>query len=300
MGETKLIKIIVWGIGDGYNHIRSQLQQLEEEGDIRIVAYTGNEKLIQLNGSDYIRKEDIHTIKYDYILITTNNFNVVKNEAVFCYGISKEKIIDSKVLNILGFTFTKYIELINQKPTFISNNCTAGIIYNLIGMRFTSPIINMYIKDDDYFKLIDNFTASMESEIELTGINYDSGTQLKYPIYTISDTGIELNMNHYSDFNVAKEKWKERKSRINYDNLIFIFKAENQESVRKFNMLDIKKRILFSPYKNEGTPNNVYIDSKLSGDRPYWHYVNGSLTCKYPLYNVMELLLNQKYIPYAW
>lgn len=295
-----MIKIIVWGIGFGYNRIRTHLQQLEEIGDIKIVAYTGNERLTKVNGCDYIAKEDIHNVKYDYILVTANDFNLVRNEAVFCYRISNKKIIDSKVLNIIGFSFTKYVKLVNQNPTFISNNCTAGIIYNLLGMRFTSPLINMFVKDDDYFSLIENFKQNMESEILLTGINYDSGTQLKYPVYTIRNTGIKLYMNHYGDFSVAKEKWDIRKTRINYDNIIYIFKAENQESANKFSKMNIGKKIMFSSFRNTEMSNNVYIDSKLSGERPYWHYVNGSLLGMYPLYDVMELLLNQKYIPYAW
>ena len=45
-------------------------------------------------------------------------------------------------------------KLKNKDFTIISNNCSAGFIYNNLKHEFLTPIINLMFEDEDYIKLI--------------------------------------------------------------------------------------------------------------------------------------------------
>lgn len=44
----------------------------------------------------------------------------------------------------------------NVNPTIISQNCIGGVIYSDLGLKFSSPTINMFIEDNDFVKLAEN------------------------------------------------------------------------------------------------------------------------------------------------
>lgn len=287
--------IIIWGIGNGFRRVSAIIDYLIEIKDINLVAFTGNEKIKSIDGVPFVRKEELKTIEFDYIVVTANTYSIIKDEAIWVYNIPSQRILDAKILFINGFRFESYRKLVDQNPTFISNNCTGGIIYNMLGLRFTSPIINMFITDYDFIEFSQNVPKYISHEIVLDSTAYDSGTKIQYPVYRIEDSRIKLHMNHYSDFCEGKRKWEERKQRINFDNLIFVFSSLNATTIEKFNDLDFDKKIIFTNRSSEISGESIVkVNQEMDGERPFWYYVQGSLTGRYPMYNVMELLLNQK------
>ena len=38
--------------------------------------------------------------------------------------------------------------------TIISNNCLAGVIYNILGLEFCSPTINQWMKMAEYYEFV--------------------------------------------------------------------------------------------------------------------------------------------------
>lgn len=44
----------------------------------------------------------------------------------------------------------------NVNATIISQNCIGGVIYSDLGLKFSSPTINMFIEDNDFVKLAEN------------------------------------------------------------------------------------------------------------------------------------------------
>lgn len=73
-----------------------------------------------------------------------------------------------------------------------------------------------------------------------------------YPCGKIGD--IEIRFNHYKSFDEAKEKWEERKKRINFDNL-FIMAIDGDgctyETIKRFDKLPFENKVIFThkPYK---------------------------------------------------
>lgn len=117
----------------------------------------------------------------------------------------------------------------NTNPTIITNNCIGGIIYHDLGLKFTSPTINLFFqKTADFFAFVDD----IKYFVEQTPIQVYEEDK-KYPIGEFEKDGkmIRVYFMHYKTFDEAVSKWKERGRRINYDNLFVI--AEYPEEIRE-------------------------------------------------------------------
>ncbi|MGM9534774.1 MAG: DUF1919 domain-containing protein, partial [Intestinibacter sp.] len=182
-----------------------------------------------LNGSKLVLKEKI----YNCILF-------IKKFVQRCKG--KVKSINNKKL------IKNAKERLNNKEfTIISQNCTGGVFYHDMGMQFLSPTINLHIKSNDYIKFVKNIKSYIEKDLDMRYGEF-------YPIGKLDD--IEIYFNHYNTCQEAFDKWNERKTRINYDNLIVIMTDRDgftSTEMEEFKKLKYKK-LLFtsnSEFKNE-------------------------------------------------
>ncbi len=140
----------------------------------------------------------------------------------------------------------KYIEYVqgrydySKKPSIICSNCIGGIIYHNLGMQFLSPTINLWIPTNDFIKFIRNIREYVEEDLVL--VNNKQG----YPIVLLKD--ITIHFNHYKTFEEAKQKWNERKKRIDYDNL-YIMMGDNglsYEDIKRLQNVQCKRLIVFT------------------------------------------------------
>lgn len=146
--------------------------------------------------------------------------------------------------------------LINQNFTLFSNNCNGGFIYHDFGMKFNSPTINMFFYLDHYFTFLENWEKYIKLDLmECKQPLYEP--DFKYPIANLGDNVelpmIELHFMHYKNFYQAKEKWDQRKKRINFNNLFAIFSFFEDTDVdwlKRFDSIPIKNKIAFTnkPY----------------------------------------------------
>ncbi len=133
-------------------------------------------------------------------------------------------------------------KLRNHTFSIISSTCNGGVITSELGQQFRSPTINLWMKSGDFVKLISNFEHYMKLEIKEVENNFQS-----YPVGRLGD--ITINFMHYHTFDEAKDKWDQRKQRINYDNLFFMM-AERDECtpdiIKQFDELPYKNKIIFT------------------------------------------------------
>lgn len=122
----------------------------------------------------------------------------------------------------------------NKDFTLITQNCIGGVIYSDLGMKFTSPTINMFIEDENFVKLVENLEYYMKiTPTKVTDCFIDPiDNNIKYPIIKIGD--IKLNCLHYKNCEEAIEGWERRKKRINFDNIIVIANSWNLHENKKF------------------------------------------------------------------
>lgn len=140
----------------------------------------------------------------------------------------------------------KRMRLKNRNATVISSNCNGEFIYYDMRLRFMSPTINLSFEMNDYVKMLEALPYYLSLElIPNTDERYD------FPTGMLGD--IEILFNHYKTFEEAKEKWDERKKRIDPDN-IFVLGTERDgctyETLKRFDALPYKNKVIFThiPY----------------------------------------------------
>lgn len=160
--------------------------------------------------------------------------------------------------------------------SIIGHDCLAGVSYHQMGKRFDSPFINTLIYMTDYLKLVSNFNEYIDCELcELQNNTED------YPIGVLKPVNLDpirINFVHDKNFSDCKKKWDERKSRIDFNKLVFYFNLTNvqdeKEVIEKaelFNKLDVPNKLIFIKQKSN-IKNSIYIN--LDGKK----IVNGLVT----------------------
>lgn len=73
------------------------------------------------------------------------------------------------VKNIIRPSYIKRIRAqykLASAPSIVSSNCIAGEIYNNLGLRFTSPTINLFFRERDFLKFILNIEKYTAEKLE--------------------------------------------------------------------------------------------------------------------------------------
>lgn len=126
------------------------------------------------------------------------------------------------------------IGLKNRNFSIISNNCTAGYIYQYFGLEYQTPTIGIFFTANDYVKIVANpqkyfqkgnlrFIApenSVHKNLYKSSMSFG-----KYPVAELDD--IEVFFMHYKTEKDAEQTWYRRCERINYNNVLFLF-TENE------------------------------------------------------------------------
>lgn len=142
-----------------------------------------------------------------------------------------------------------------QYVSVISSNCNGACILHDLGMKFQSPFVNLWLKPDDYLKLCYNLHEYMDEELI-----FISEPNVNYPVGMLRD--IKIYFQHYSTEEEAKSKWNERKNRIDYNNLYFLFTDRDGCSdlnKKRFQELPYKNKVLFTHIHDMKYPCSVYI-----------------------------------------
>ena len=154
-------------------------------------------------------------------------------------------------------------KLKNKVPSIIAINCIGGIIYHNLNLKFFSPTINLFFEKEDFFLFVENLKGFLGSEL----LEYHSA-DVNYPVgyLTYGNKDILIHFMHYSNFEEAKQKWNERKERINFDNLYIMHMITDatEDDIDRFNRLPYKNKLLISninPFKQKNIfTHNIFSD----------------------------------------
>ena len=153
----------------------------------------------------------------------------------------------------------------NKAPTIIASDCVGGIIYHDLGLRFTSPMINLWMKKEDFIVLVRDLEEYLNEElIEELGENVD------YPVGSLNHNQkkIYVYFMHYDTFEQAREKWEERKKRVDFNNIYIIQNLVHatDEDVVCFDSLPYKNKMLISSQNSTGSENVSICPLYIRGD----------------------------------
>lgn len=108
-------------------------------------------------------------------------------------------------------------------------------------LGFNSPFVNLFIEAEDYLKVVSNIKYYTSGDLIMTDI---TGTS-PYPKGLLQNDVI-LHFMHYSTFEEAEKKWRQRCRRIDYNNLYVIFVQQsscNNHILQRFDSLDYRNKI---------------------------------------------------------
>ena len=138
------------------------------------------------------------------------------------------------------------LRLKNRRPTIISDNCNAGIIYHDLGLPFLSPTINLFFMPEDYLKFLQNLRHYTQIAPTET-----TDATVQWPVGMLED--VKIHFMHYKTFAEAKEKWIARATRIDFDNLFVMMSEKNDctyQQMQIFDSLPFQSKVLLThkPY----------------------------------------------------
>lgn len=215
---------------------------------------------------------------YAYPFQKQNLLFDIYNDIIFMVIIMLNKIKKLWKNSFIFKSIDKFIcnhfrkKLTNDNFSILCPNCIGGVICHRLGKQFLSPTVNLSINSDDFC----NFLENMEYYLSKEPIN---GGYNKYniPIGIIKGTDaipdIALHFTHYKTFESGAEKWNERKSRINRDNLYVIMYDINdlfdenhknaeflsEENILKFEKFKCRNKVMFTRNPNNNKPYAFYI-----------------------------------------
>ncbi|MCR5506220.1 MAG: DUF1919 domain-containing protein [bacterium] len=114
----------------------------------------------------------------------------------------------------------------NKNISIVSNNCASVFLYKYFGCKYLSLTINLQMSPTDFVKFSKNLKYYLSVDIEevknpdIEGFKKLGGASIDFPVGKLDD--LIIYFQHYSSFDIAKAKWEERKSRINYKSMFFI------------------------------------------------------------------------------
>ena len=156
------------------------------------------------------------------------------------------------------FHFINRKRLKNKDFTLLTPNCFGGIIYNCLGLKFTSPTINLRFDTVWEFYL---FCSRLDEYLQKKLVEIPSNNV--YPMAMLGD--LTLHLVHYKTFKDAEEKWESRKKRMNFDNICIISNDWvnedtylDDEIIIKFSELNCRNVVILTQNK-KNIPNTYYL-----------------------------------------
>lgn len=284
-----MYKIVIWGAGQTYNQYINLVKMQELRGKIYGGGYyTAKEKLYDyLDGYRYVAPENLAVADIDYVVVASEKyFEEIVREAMRL-GFERERILPVKVFAIPNFDFGDYVKLLHSHISILANTCWGGMAYNMLGMRFRSPLINMHFNsDEDYLKIL--FAPKDYFGMELRFDSWGNSYPRAYPICKLGD--ILLHFNHSSTMEEVEDKWYDRIKRINYDNLFVMMCTESKNILDKFSDLHYMKKVCFVPFESSYSSACTLKFACKKPDLPFWYCTNQILRGTFNDYDIIPLL----------
>ena len=157
--------------------------------------------------------------------------------------------------------------LTNREFSLFSSNCTGGVIYHALGLRFLSPTINVFFEAGDYIKFLSNPEHYLHGKLSVV-----ENTRYNYPLIQCED--IVIHAVHYKKLDDFKEKWLSRGKCINFQNLYVIMSERDgctYEHIREFDKLPYEHKVIFVHKPMPEIESAIYIPgTELDGKDGQW------------------------------
>lgn len=246
-----MYNIAIIYMGESYEQHLNTIKLQELLGKITVIGIGCQDvRTKYIDGYPIYSVEEVLGMQYDYLLIggQKENFAQIK-QLLVKIGVDKSKVFSLEIFSLPLFDFERYVQVAEKNISIISNHCWGGYTYHSLRAEFLSPFINMFITQDDYINLLEHFDEYMEEDVVYLKDAYETNLRRNYPIGILEGSGIKLWFNHYETFEDAKQKWQQRKKRINKDALFIEMQTDDEKILERFDALPFKHKIAFVPFE---------------------------------------------------
>ena len=239
-----------------------------------------------------IDKQDLKAQHYDIIIVTGKNASLmpILQEAA-ALEIDADKLVLDRTICMPGFSMKRYKRLRNSSLSILSQNCWSGFIYNKFGLQFLTPTINMFTTDKGFLDFLKDPMQNVNQKLKLQKMEFNPDLNINYPVFKIGKT--EWFMNHYNDVKIARNKWYERRQRINWFNLLAVMYTEDEKILSEFDKLPYAKKVCFVPFETD-LESGYYLNPAKYNNAPLWRLVNGTAMGDVLEYDTWDLLIYGK------
>lgn len=230
-------KCVVWGIGNDYENLVNQIQFEVAKGNIIITALVARSQDIvekTLDGIIIVTKEEMKDMTFDYLIVTSSLYFQRIVEEAKELNISEDKIINGSVMKLPFFDFRRYVSLVENRITILSDDCWGGYIYHKLFMKFYSPCINIKWQKDSFVKFIQKprYYLSQPLRMEREG-------DIRGNLFPIGSLGegeekVYMDLVHSVCFEDAKKLWDKRLERVNFENFFIKLGIDASDKNRDF------------------------------------------------------------------
>ena len=141
-----MLKILEWVVSNNTAYRNDALKILEQQHDgIEIVGSSTGSEIAKVDGGgcDVILAVGAKQIGMSKVTQTANEFKL-----------DTEKLLGDWIVCIPGFTLDKYRQLQRSRLSIFAINCFGGLVSHTFGLPFRTPIINMFILEQDRVRFL--------------------------------------------------------------------------------------------------------------------------------------------------
>ena len=250
----------IYGAGNLYNRLINHFRKCKDSLKILGIVTSLPTPYKEIDGYDCFTVENVDFGGVDFVIIAVEKWREIFH-ILLEKGVSEESIIRGSVFELTDFDFEEYVELKRSSVSILSNCCLGGMVYKKLGLKVTSPTINMYCAGQGYLKFLRKYEYYMNCEMKkLDGQYYIDGTLAREAFYLRGILGNEIiwNFNHSSNAHETIAQWNEHKARLNYANIAVIMTIQSDEDAFRFEELKIEKKLGIY-YKQLDLEHVVYI-----------------------------------------
>ena len=133
----------------------------------------------------------------------------------------------------------------NSDISIISTNCIGGEIYSILGLPFSSPLINTSMNRKQFIKLCGNLREYIDTDLKVK-MGEDGR-----PIGNLGNNeldNIEIHFDHDDNLQEVLDKWDRRRHRINWNKIVIICddKDIDEEDYELFDKIDAYRKIMLT------------------------------------------------------
>ena len=295
-----MLKILLWVVSNDGRFLQGAVNVLERQHNgVELVGVTSMQEIsLAKDGKavPFVLPNEIEWAGADVLLVVgAKGIGMSKiTQAARQLNFPEEKLLGDWIVCIPGFTLEKYRCLQRSRLSIFAMNCFGGEISHTLGLPFRSPIINMFFGEKDYLRFLRAPRVYMEEKPTFKETRFEERLKLDYPVVTLGN--IDINMNHYSDFDEAIKIWGRRKARINWYNLFVTMYTENEEILQEFDALPYGKKVCFVPFKSD-LDSAWYINREIKSNLEFWDVVNHFGFGEPFYYDPFDMLLYAKKTP---